>query len=769
MTEEFLPETDHEQAKLRFPNLQYIPTTGGNILHLIGKYGSNFSIFKPRFLEALSKGIDINCRDNQNLTPLLITAKYQNYNMLKYIIDNKLCNINQSYKYNSPSGAIYRNAFSLVCMSESENFDLMKYLIENGSIYNIFEDLKLIKNNSIKSQICRFILDYKESDIIDVLDNESDKSLKLTDNFRMFNFNDFEIENEVGKGVYGIVSFAIEKSTGIRCVIKKFSGYNSLSSNYHLMDQATVHDINMLKIVQRLGHTCSIYGLINKDNNYYMVLEYLKYTVNDFIYLVNKANFTKEEKENRYMGMIKETLECVHENSKAGFVHTDLKAHNLMYCRNNKLKMIDYGITEFLGLCPFEYNVDRDKYSHSYISRDGVDAIRTLNEQFTNKKISFTGDHISFQKDIPSIAIMIIGNMQIGYQFEPFFTKNGILYKYGKNSNYFISIDNNEFNSNFLNIFSQKMKDLLFAMLEVEPQKRMTAFELLNSHFFGGNGIQIERNLNITKLKKMIAFDDDIIEKIYNSYESVTSSNYYGRGFPYYDDIVKFHSVKMLPAMNDTFDLNTYDCLLKTFKYLAGEKVNLDAILNYAMYLRENKHSFHSDIKTDNFDEEHIVSAIAGIFYSNFFDDVNLNIKDVVKFGTKITNSELSNRKEIIDKYSKHFYMDTKAYNIRPLMLFVGYIKFILQCVCSNKLKIENLICNTIYKLIRYILFIHCTNGCECNGFDLVAACYCSINDNIDIGVEPSNKIIIKYIDDVSKIPKNILDEFELIKKDWSH
>lgn len=764
---QYLTGNDYVQSQQLFPKLNYSPSNGGNVLHLIAKCTGMFSTYKSRFEDAVNAGLDFNSRDNDNMTPLLVAMKFQNYGMVKSIIDRKLCNINQNYKSKTNPNSYQKNSFSWAAIQS--NFDMMKYLIDNGSIYDVVEDISSIKNPDVKVRISRYLLDYKDPNADDILDRESDQSLLKTGEFKMFKFEDFNVEIKIGSGTYGVVNIAVEKRSGIRCVIKRFGGNDpyTYNPNYGLMDQATIHDINTLKMVQRLGHTCSVYGLISHDDNMYMVLEYLKHTLDGYMFLVNSAQFTKEEKEARYMFMIKGMLECIHENSKAGFVHTDVKGANLMIDRNNRVKMIDYGISEYLGLCPFDDIVNSDKYAHSYIGRDGHYGLRTLQERNTGKTITFNGDHISFQKDLPSIPIMIIENMKIGYTFEPFFTKDGQLYKYGINSDYYIKIDDRYFAAKFLNTFSKKMLDLFYAMLEVEPQKRMTAYELLNSHFFGGTGITIERNLELTELPKIPALDKDIIERISNMYESSNSSNYYGRGFPYYDDILKFYSNEKLPAMSDVFNEKTCECILDTFKYLVHEGVNLDAILNYALYLRENKHTFSGTISIPSFDEEHIVSVIAGMFYSDFFDDVALDVQKVVKMSSRIGNVEVGHRHDAVIKYAKHFYTDPRAYNIRPFMIFIGYIKFILQCVCANPHRINKLICHTIYKVVRYVLLIHCSNGKGCTGFDLVAACYCSIPEHIDINVEPSDKDMISCVDDVSRIPPHILNNFDLMKNDW--
>lgn len=757
MTTNGYNSNDMNQVTLGFPNLFYETKDGSNIFHMMARIPDAFINNIERFILAINAGVDINKPDNENETPLIKAVRCTNDVMVFYMIDNNLCNINYCYNHNIEK-KISVNAFTWACINS--NFNTISKLIHNGSTYNINVDLEFIKDHNIKSRVAEFILNYSE----DPLTDEETVTSFNNEDITFFDEDDFFNERKGGSGVYGDINIVIEKKTGRRCAIKLFKDRNvNVHSTSKYKDigfegKTTCRDINSLKILKRLSHTVNLYGAIYKDNKLYMVTEYLKHTVGDHFSLIKMSNYSKENKERRYKEILRQVLQCIDENSKAGFVHCDIKYGNLMIDRYNQVKMIDYGLAFYLGICPFIGIVDHERFNSNFVCKDGWNALTTLtNQQDNTKTIVYNNRYFSFQKDIPSVAIMLI-SMLFGkgspYYYKPLFSFNDKVYIYAgfnlkdPTSKGFYN-EMNTFERDILQYISYEMYEFLLKLLEIDPAKRLTAIELLHSNFFGEVEIEYPNDLDLT----MIPIQESPksrIDSVIDSYLTLSNENYRFEGFPYFDSIVSFYSNDKLPAVHDVYNNEFIDIIIRMFVTLIDYKDCIDSIINFMFYFLENRRNIENTIGNNN--RLFCESVLSVIFYTDFFDDMYLSLAKIASLDLR-NPSHLEKYNKLEDnivEYSKHFYSNKNIYNIRPVMLFICYIKFILQCVCTNTLRIRKLIKDTLVRFIRYVLFSHYTRGIELRIYDIIAACYCSLPEMIDINIRPSDSNLITVVSNVT-------------------
>lgn len=714
-----LSEDDKYQILNNFPNLDYRPSFGGNVLFLIMFYGTKLQDYAHKVFEAYNHGVDFYYTDNVFTRPLFVEAiRYNMYEFFEFLVFNELIDIN--YEYFSPTNNKKTNCFPIACASNDIRF--IKLLIEHNIIYSRY-DIQSIKNQNIRMDICRYIVSLVNSSLN--LNNNEDTEEDNIKELVIYDFDNFDIIKKLGNGSFGEVSIAKFKDNNKLCVIKKF-GDNDNSSFFNF---DTIRDINSLRILQKMGHTCGVYGIIQNGNDRYMVLERMKYTVSDYLFFLDSCIFDTQIYNSYIEDLIKQILECVNENSKCGFIHFDLKGANLMINSKNRVKFIDYGISMYLGIFPYTNNVNKDIYNHTYISHDGSEGkIILKNNKNPNDTIEYDGGNINFQKDIPSIALMLIHHKLPSH--EPYFVYNGNIYLfYIPNTDVKDKYQNvNESSIKLLKrIYSTRVIEIMYDMLNIEPKKRLNALQLLHKYFY--NRPLILPDLDITEVT-VTSENKDIYTNIMKSHSDINKLNYLARGFMYFDDIVSFYSDKMLPAKLHNFSEIQLSNMGKIKDILISRQVNMDVICNFLFYILENESQHEQYLSNEVILGEYIVVTN---FYEKFYNETTHSIFSTI---TQISPNDINDVYQVTKSIAPKFYNDINAYNIRPVYLFIAYIRFILQIVCRDVDLINELTYNTIKRVLDYIYEKHCRNNLEISIFNLVKAAYYKDPKAIDISME---------------------------------
>jgi serine/threonine protein kinase len=168
------------------------------------------------------------------------------------------------------------------------------------------------------------------------------EEIKGTDSFNLDNlmvFNKiserYKILNEIGEGGMGVIYKAFDKKLKKNIAIKIIK--NPLSSDIKKIEKEAVR----LAQVEH-QNICTLYDFIVKDKVSFMVMQYIEgKPLNERI---NEKSLSFKDKVD-IVFQICDGLKAIH---KKGIIHRDLKPSNILITKDNKVKIIDFGVSKFI-------------------------------------------------------------------------------------------------------------------------------------------------------------------------------------------------------------------------------------------------------------------------------------------------------------------------------------------------------------------------------------------------------------------------------------
>ena len=152
---------------------------------------------------------------------------------------------------------------------------------------------------------------------------------------------DYIIKETIGNGTFSKVKLGINKYTNEKVAIK-------LLEKKKITEKKDLERIfREMSIVKTLNHPNIIktYEIFNKEKYYYMIMDYCK-GGELFDYIVKKRRLNEEET-SFFFYQIVNGLEYIHSKN---IVHRDLKPENLLLTEKNKLKIIDFGLSNYFNI-----------------------------------------------------------------------------------------------------------------------------------------------------------------------------------------------------------------------------------------------------------------------------------------------------------------------------------------------------------------------------------------------------------------------------------
>lgn len=140
------------------------------------------------------------------------------------------------------------------------------------------------------------------------------------------------------------ISFAVHNQTGKRYTLKKLhlDNKSDISSIF-------VNEVLTQKLINEMvpSFAPNIYGYYITNDHFVIVMEEMLCTLQSTItFLLDDKKYTGEI----FKPLFKEILELMDLFSKTGFIHRDIKLNNIMFDYNGNVKIIDFGLTQFIGL-----------------------------------------------------------------------------------------------------------------------------------------------------------------------------------------------------------------------------------------------------------------------------------------------------------------------------------------------------------------------------------------------------------------------------------
>ena len=381
--------------------------------------------------------------------------------------------------------------------------------------------------------------------------------------------DNYDILKNLGKGSYGSVFKVKHKITGEIRAMKVIK--NILPTNSNKIDNKFLREIQVLKELEH-PNIIKIYEYYIDDVNHYIVTELV--TGGELYDTIVKFQRFNEKKAAYIMRQILSALNYLHSR---GIVHRDIKPENILVENNIKkskvkhdedeinIKIIDFGASNF---------IKSNQILTLKIGSPYYIAPEVLNKCYNEKCDIWSAGVVLY--------VMLTGNF-------PFLGNT--------TQQLFENIKSGKYNTTVkeYKAISEKAKDLLNQMLELDCTKRISAADCLNSPFFS---IINDKDNNIPDILP------SVITNIYklNAREKIQQATI---GFIVHN-IKQTEQVEKLKNIFEFLDINqdgelTYDeireAIMKIFPddYMNEEKINYiidkmdenkDGVISYEEFLR---------------------------------------------------------------------------------------------------------------------------------------------------------------------------------------
>ncbi len=267
-------------------------------------------------------------------------------------------------------------------------------------------------------------------------------------------FGDYIIRRTIGKGTFSKVKLGINSKNN-KIVAIKILEKSKIKEKEDL--ERTIREMAILKNFHH-PNVIETYEIHETEESYLIIMEYCK-GGELFNYIVKK-DYLSEEESSFFFYQIVNGLEYIHSK---GIIHRDLKPENLLLTSNHKLKIIDFGLSNFF---------------------DGKKLLSTPcgSPCYASPEMVSGENYNGFYSDVWALGIILFA-MTCGYL--PFEDKdNEVLFQ--KIINCDIELPEH---------LSFLCKDLIMKILNTEPQERIKIKDI-KKHCFLKKGFQKMKNEN---------------------------------------------------------------------------------------------------------------------------------------------------------------------------------------------------------------------------------------------------------------------------------
>lgn len=274
------------------------------------------------------------------------------------------------------------------------------------------------------------------------------------------------ISNQLDKGGASEVYLGKNIETNEDIIIKK-------------LDTKTIEkifrEVNILEICKDIPNTIKMLDIYQRDDIYYLIFPYYNCENTRRVFDTFDENDTKI-----FMKLFLETIAEIHDR---GIIHRDIKPGNILVKSPKEFYIIDFGISDFyLPLRKFASTI-------------GTKTFRSPEQLFGIKQFDYKVDiwatglifaELIFKKGSIFRARKCDTDDDILKQFAYYFGKEKLL---DMKKKYKIKSDIkfvDDYNDIFMDIDDEDQKNLLMKLLEIDPQKRITAKNALEHSYFSG-------------------------------------------------------------------------------------------------------------------------------------------------------------------------------------------------------------------------------------------------------------------------------------------
>ncbi|OHT14009.1 Cyclin-dependent kinase 2 [Tritrichomonas foetus] len=305
--------------------------------------------------------------------------------------------------------------------------------------------------------------------------------------------NSYEIITHIGTGGYGKVFKARNKETGEIFTIKRMLNSNNKKDNF----QEIIHrEINAFSAISNLEvdeiskrNVANLRDVIYSETKsyVYLVFDYFEYDLSDILkkWKGIPVSFAKS-----YFHQLLQGLKIIHQ---AGFLHRDIKPHNIVLSPGNIVKITDLGLSRNINYdCkrPMTNQIITMWYKPPEILLGAtqygpeVDVWSlgcTFYEMMTGEPLFVGGT----ESEVYTAITNSIGSPNEENWPEWSRLPNASIFSKRNHSN----VDANKFFMKHLPEQYQEARFLLMKMLQISPSKRITIQESLNDPYLNGSDV----------------------------------------------------------------------------------------------------------------------------------------------------------------------------------------------------------------------------------------------------------------------------------------
>lgn len=259
---------------------------------------------------------------------------------------------------------------ALIIACEYNYFDIASYLINKGAILTFYDK----SGNSALSYLLRRSETHYSKDFIDLcmlfieprvhqFKEQNEKFIRY-DSERFTSIVDL---SETQSGNFGSMKWCVDSITGQHKILKYYKSYIG-----NITDDIVKEILFIKKMNEKNNSAVRINGMyIDDDNHFYIVMEPLAMTLYDFFKLISFYQMPQIARLNRIFNKIVSITEDIH---SLGIVHCDLKMENLMFGFDGEIYVIDFGISDFIGISPYKHII-QNYVTTSYIKAPDTEAL----------------------------------------------------------------------------------------------------------------------------------------------------------------------------------------------------------------------------------------------------------------------------------------------------------------------------------------------------------------------------------------------------------
>ena len=308
--------------------------------------------------------------------------------------------------------------------------------------------------------------------------------------------NDFEILNNNGKGAHGSVFRAKYLINGQIYALKRYlkAESNDEKDLDYIREKAVLYDLTQ----RNYPNIVKLYADFEDNTSKYLVLEFVE---GKTLKQISNENFNVYIPQNQIINILTQmlqTLQFLHE--KCYIIHRDIKPDNIILQNNNKIKLLDFGISVYL------IHMNKQLVSNKSVKGE---------LHYVPPEMIFMGKHpkYDYKMDIFSLGFTMYNIMN------PSNNKVNLPQITSKIEGGFTRLDQQIEN----NFYSPWLNDFVQSLYEKNQQKRPTSSEALQLLIKLQTDPKVSQIYTQIKIKK--AMNNNNINNLYNRQNSGINNN----------------------------------------------------------------------------------------------------------------------------------------------------------------------------------------------------------------------------------------------------